>query len=537
MAVSTAAVQQPRTSVIVVGGGLVGLSLALYLQQLKVPFVLIERNNDIVPLPRARGFALRTMEFYRQLGVYKDIEGAAAAAWKMGSFGGVRRGKSMLQSEKVEFPKNKDFLKHMGHGEPSPCKGAACPQPEVEAILKKTLLHRSTGDDTSALRFGHEVLALEQNEKDDGDIKVRIRSVTASATSEEIISGEYLVAADGGRSFIRHELGLKLVELDPGVAYINTFFECDLAALLTEQRTFSQCEVENEEAGYRGTFASMNNTDKWVLHLHRDYDPKKDIASLSDEDLARVIRAAIGDTDGSSQTPPIKILNRSSWHSAVRVATAFRKGRAFLAGDAAHNMPPWGGFNGNSGIADAQNLAWRLAAALDSRKRGVDTEAILDGYERERRPLATLAGTQAGLRTDLHARFGIETAANKAQVDQQIDGGAILMRYQYPSESSTEISWVKTLEAQTGTRFPHAWIDLGDGVKRSTLDLFGKDLVLLTGPEAEVAHRADVSRILKAGKDFTFVEESSAQWSTLTKTTSRGAILVRPDGFVQERIQ
>lgn len=512
---------QRRTSVVVVGGGLVGLSLGLFLQQHRVPFLLIERNNDPVPLPRARGFALRTMEFFRQLGLQEEVEMAAASAWKMGSFGGVRFGQSMLQSEAIKFPEG--MFKHMGAGEPSPCKMCACPQPEVEAILKRNLLHRGADDD---FRFGHEVAALEQNNAE--GVSVRIRDTATGV--EELVSGDYLVAADGGRSLIRHELGLSLEELDPGHPFLNVFFECDLAALLTEKRTFSQCEIEQKERGIKGIFASMNNTDKWVLHLHRDFDPKLDPASLSDEDLVKVIRSAIG----PEPIPAIKILNRSEWHSAVRVARAYRKGRAFLAGDAAHNMPPWGGFNGNSGIADAHNIAWRLAAALHADAKE-ETDAILDGYEQERRPLARLAGTQAALRKDLEGRFGIRTESNKQQVDQQIDGGAILMRYQYGNDTSGKASSVKTLEGQVGTRFPHAWIDMGDGIKRSTLDLFGKEPVILAGPEAKEMLREGSVRTLKASKDFHFLDHPSTQWTTLTGTTQVGTILVRPDGFVKER--
>jgi 2-polyprenyl-6-methoxyphenol hydroxylase-like FAD-dependent oxidoreductase len=77
----------------------------------------------------------------------------------------------------------------------------------------------------------------------------------------------------------------------------------------------------------------------------------------------------------------------------------------FLAGDAACQHVPWGGFGANTGIADVHNLAWKLAAAL----RGHADDELLDTYQTERRPIAVLAGEQARLRQDFHARFGVET--------------------------------------------------------------------------------------------------------------------------------
>ena len=103
----------------------------------------------------------------------------------------------------------------------------------------------------------------------------------------------------------------------------------------------------------------------------------------------------------------------------MRVAEAYCSGRASLAGDAEHVMPPWGGFNGNTGIADAHNLAWKLAAVLT----GQVAPDLLDSYEPKRRPVAVRNGQQALLRTDFDARFGIETVANWEAVAQQGDTG------------------------------------------------------------------------------------------------------------------
>lgn len=160
----------------------------------------------------------------------------------------------------------------------------------------------------------------------------------------------------------------------------------------------------------------------------------------------------------------------------------------FLVGDTAHIMPPWGGLNGNTGIADAHDLAWRLARAAG----GDAAPDLLKGYEQDRRPVAVRNGGQAQLRDDYELRLGIRTAENAAMFGELWDGGELLMRYRY-GEGDT----VAALKAQVGTRFPHAWIER-DGTRCSTLDLFGEGETAIGGPAATEA--------LRAGVDFRFLD-------------------------------
>ncbi len=237
-------------------------------------------------------------------------------------------------------------------------------------------------------------------------------------------------------------------------------------------RTFSQCEVANEQV--QGLFLAMNNTDLWSFHLRYDPAAGPSPAEGPDEALANLLLAAIGLAEA-----PIEILHKGSWNTAARVAERYRSGRVFLAGDAVHLVPPWGGLNGNGGIADAHNLAWKLAAV----HKGQALPELLDSYERERRPLAVRYCEQALLRTDFEARFGIRTAANEAAFARWQDSGALLMRYRYPSSSlPTSHEPVERLCGQTGTRFPHAWIKRG-AEQLSTLDFFSEEYVLLAGPK------------------------------------------------------
>ena len=198
------------------------------------------------------------------------------------------------------------------------------------------------------------------------------------------------------------------------------------------------------------------------------------------------------------------------------------------------------GANATTGIADVHNLAWKIAATL----RGEAGPALLGSYETERRPLAVRNGRQALLRMDFDARFGIETEANRQFFPELLDPGALLLRHRYPgtdtpSRSSNAPDSVAHLQAQTGTRFPHAWIRR-DGRQISTLDLFGDSYVLLAGPNASVQASSHSSlnpntpAVYVVDQDFEFID-AKGNWYALTGLAGDGEILIRPDGFVLSR--
>lgn len=349
--------QEPieETPVLVVGSGLVGLTAALFLQHHHTRCILIERNPAPSPLPRALGWTVRSMELFRQLGLQGEIEDAAQRAWEIGAFGGARRGRTMLSSEALDIP---DTAVMTGD-DPSPVRMAACPQTLVEPILRRALEQRG-GD----VRFGCTLLDLVP----DGDgVRATVRD---AGGRERRLRAAYLVAADGSRGMVRRWLGIDRHGGAAAQHYLNVYFEADLAEKV-RGRTFSQCEVANDTV--RGLFLSMNNTTRWSFHL--SYNPEHDHPEQwSDATAADAVRAAIGDD------VPVSVRHRGAWTAGARVADAYRRGRVFLVGDTAHIMPPWGGLNGNTGIADAHNLAWKLAQVLG----GDASPDLLDSYEAER---------------------------------------------------------------------------------------------------------------------------------------------------------
>lgn len=501
-----------NTAVLIVGGGLVGLSAGLFLQRLGVPFILVERQPGVSPLPRARGIHTRTMELFRQVGVEEAVRAAADSAWKQGAFGGARRGPTLVDARPIiDIPAMRAKMAAAGA---SPTGFVACPQTWIEPVLRQALQARG-GD----VRFGHELMAFEDS---GARVSARVRGPDGH---ESAIEAAWLIGADGGRGAIRRHLGIGRTDTPAPQYLVNIFFQADLARVV-EGRTFSQCEIANDTV--RGLFLAMNNTDKWSFHL--EYDPIQGPPAA--DALPGLVRAAIGLDDLE-----VRILQHGAWNTGVSVADTYRSGRAFLCGDAAHLMPPWGGFNATTGIADAHNLAWKLAAVM----RGDAAPDLLDSYDVERRPLALRNGRQALLRTDFDARFGIETARNRDIFPDLIDSGALILRHRYPeagARASTHApAAVEFLQAQTGTRFPHAWIQRG-AERLSTLDLFGDSFVLLAGPAAPVAASTRASldpatpRVYAAGRDFVFTD---GDWRGLTGLADSGTVLVRPDGFVLRR--
>ena len=209
------------------------------------------------------------------------------------------------------------------------------------------------------------------------------------------------------------------------------------------------------------------------------------------------------------------------WKAEADVADRFREGRVFLAGDSAHVMPPNGGFGGNTGVQDAHNLAWKMAFAL----KGAAGEPLLATYERERRPVAVMTAEQAYSRYVTRTApylglDGIQDVANDLNVELGYSYGNPDTVHENPRES----------RGREGTRAPHVWIDEGRGI--STLDLYGRNFVLLSGTKGRGWNEAAASVARKHGIP---VDPHVFDAYDHHGIGSSGAVLVRPDGFVSWR--
>jgi tetracenomycin A2 monooxygenase-dioxygenase len=252
-----------------------------------------------------------------------------------------------------------------------------------------------------------------------------------------------------------------------------------------------------------------------------------------DERCVEIVRTAAGKADMH-----VEIVAKVPWQGAQLVAETFRSGRVFLAGDAAHVHPPAGGFGANTGIHDAHNLAWKIAAVL----AGKAGDPLLDSYDAERRGVGAAMARQAMVRNRIrHGHADAETTASL------VDDIIITLGYRYHSDAITGgenaapvLSPELELAGEPGTRAPHVWLDR-DGTKLSTIDLFWDEFVLLTASGkngwVEAAERVakQLSLPLRThviGDELTPVDRN---WAEAYGVSEDGAVLVRPDAFVAWR--
>jgi hypothetical protein len=221
----------------------------------------------------------------------------------------------------------------------------------------------------------------------------------------------------------------------------------------------------------------------------------------------------------------------STWRAVADSAERYQDGRVFLAGDAAHTMPPNGGFGGNTGVQDAWNLAWKLALVL----RGVAGTGLLDTYDAERRPIGALMVEQAYTRYVTRVAPYLGTEGMQPPVDDfsleigsRCNSGAVVLEpgsddllHEHPREST----------GRPGSRAPHLFVER-DGAPVSTLDLFGRDFVLLVAPGGEAWSSATLAAATGIGVPVDCHVIGDPQFADAYGVTGAGAVLVRPDGVV-----
>jgi 2-polyprenyl-6-methoxyphenol hydroxylase-like FAD-dependent oxidoreductase len=493
-------VSEAEIPVLIIGGSLVGLSTALLLGRLGVPSLVVERHAGTAIHPRAGHFQLGTMEMLRQVGLEDEVRTASLATYH--PTGGIVAVESLAGRELATY------VAELNEGVEgySPTRRVFVNQDVLEPIL-----HRKATELGATVRNRVEATGLEQH--DDG-VTVTLRDLDAG--DERRLRARYVVAADGNRSPTRSRLGIGMSGHGELSRSITIYFRADCAPLL-EDRNQGVIYVHNPQL--RGFFRldRTGGTGFLVINTVGEDVTRPEAINVSDtvtEERARaLLQTAIGSPD-----VPAEILDIAHWRAEATVATRMREGDVFLAGDAAHVVPPNGGYGGNTGILDARNLAWKLAAVV----KGEAGPGLLDSYEAERHPLNRLTVEQAYTRyatrvvpergtddaqpfiDDLTMELGLVVHSRAVVGDGSIPDGVLHVA---PSE----------LRGQPGTRAPHVAL----GPDRSTLDLFGRGFVVLrAGGEAWAPPGADAHVIDAAG----FPEAYGL--------SPGGASLVRPDGIV-----
>ena len=475
------------------------------------------------------------MEIYRVLGIDGLVREAGAS---LSSSMGIHSGHSL--KEVIEAKPRKEVPRKFPLAEIlasiSPVSGTFVTQDMIEPVLVDVARERG-GD----VRFYTECVDVEQ----DGDgVIATLKDRESGFTST--VRAEYLIAADGAGSPIRTRLNVPTTGRGTMGHLLNILFHADLKALV-HQREFSLCRIERPEVC--GLFTAINNSDRWVFHLLYDASKGEEASDFPPEKCKELLRIALG-------MPEIEIDIKSilPWEPSVRIAERLKVGRIFLAGDAAHQMPPWGGQGANSGITDVHNLSWKLAAVL----KGHESKALLDTYDVERIPVGRAAAEASASAADEKGLFS--TKRSLAVIigwlkripllsghGYRYTSKAICMEDTSPLGGLTWRPWTLpslflSIDGRPGSRAPHVWVEY-QGKRISTLDLSGKGFVLLAGAEGaswlEAAKKVssalgiDVAAYC-AGPEGDLVS-SRGEFELAAGISSQGAILVRPDDFVAWR--
>lgn len=506
--------------VLIVGGGLSGLASALFLAKHNIEYLLIERHPSTAIHPKAGGLTLRTMELFRELGLEKRIKLPGKALENCRGRIAVHtiaeaNKEELEQMRATQYGNDEELLQKIE--KISPSKQTAC----YQIILEEMMLQeaRTLGGELS---FYHELVSYEQNEQ---GVIATIRN--RETEEESIIYCDYVIAADGAKSKIRKQLGISTEGRGTiGGYYMNIYFEADLSEFI-QGDAFGFSMVLHPEV--LGALIPVDNERRWIYHV--SYDPLKGERpeDFTIERCKQIIQTAIGSTNVEPE-----IVSVLPWKAAESTATKFQENRIFLVGDSAHIMPPTGGFGSNTGIQDAHNLAWKLAAVI----KGKAKPKLLETYREERYPVAKL--------TTEYASSLLFRAANREEGSlNNMDGLAVTVGYQYCSEAILDESAtphrmdIVDLNGRPGTRAPHFW-GMYKGKEVSILDLFGNHFVLLTGVDnsswAEAVY--DVSsklginiKVYRVGLSGDFIAQENV-FCELYGIENEGVVLIRPDGFI-----
>ena len=496
--------------VLIAGGGLVGLSTAMFLAQNGVSSIAIERLKTPSTLPRAAFFHMRTFELFRQAGLEEQVRTQSQKEFTPD--GAIVAVESLAGKELAAFiPSLNEGVEAL-----SPCRRWFVSQPGLEPILR----WRAQEVGATVIN-GQEVVSAVQ---DADGVTVTLRDVDTGAETTK--RARYLIAAEGAHSKIRDQLGVTMEGRGVFSNSITIYLRANLAPFL-EGRNLSIIYINNPEM--TGFFRLEKDSKRGFLVVSTVGDPLKDpvqaanaAADVSPERMVELVRIAAGAPDLE-----VEVEGVARWRCTSDVASRYQDGRIFLIGDTAHLMPPNGGFGGNTGIHDAHNLAWKMAAVI----RGEAGPALLETYEAERRPVGKFTVEQA------YTRYVHRSAAYLGAKDfvSPADDFEIELGYQYRSPAILSEPDAPDVHedprksfGRPGSRAPHVWTQQ-HGKRVSTLDLFGRGWVLLTGQDAGAWSAA------AEGQPVEVACVPEAEFCPAYGLDSGGATLVRPDGFVAWR--
>lgn len=492
----------PPGTVLIAGGGPVGLFLAHTLSFYGTPSILFERNSDTTRWPKMDLTNARTMEMCRKLGLAEGLREQGVPS---------HIDQDVLIS--TGLPAREAMARWALPGvdkcqaEMTACNDGHLPlepyQSISQAVFERWLREICEKDPLITLNYGHKVENCEET-----DDSARLTVSTDNETT--VWSSEYVVGCDGGSSRVSRSLGLPLDGGPiPACAVLVHFKSRDLARLHRQGR-FWHIFVIGPSGSVEGALIAQDEIETWTVHWFVPVDTDTDQYTSE-----QVVARALGGLHGDYPVEIDEILVRSVWRPSIAVARQWTSplGKVFLASDSAHQNIPTGGYGMNMGIGDAFDLAWKLAAVL----RKEAGPGLFASYEPERRPVALRNVERSGVHFQVHMQLKDEilkdtppqvaceedtekgkTLREKIRVHYEAHDGenkdlGIEMDYRYVSgiiladkdNTTKEPAWEPrqyTPSTWPGARAPHVF--LKDG-KTPIYDLLGKWWTLLVFANSE----------------------------------------------------
>ncbi|KAL4891192.1 FAD-binding monooxygenase [Aspergillus ambiguus] len=419
------------TAVLIIGGGPVGLTTALLLARYSIRSIIVERYPSRLGQPKAHAVNPRSLEILRQAGL--DTVQLRNIASRLVDADVVRFGLSPLGLELGSLPFERQGEDHK-FLTPEPLFNI--PQPELEDWLMEEI----SRNDLVTLKRGFEWESCTTNSEDTSATSLRkvVSRVIERGTKRALsITSKYLLACDGARSGSREKLGIPFSIIPNGPSEESHHLTIHFKADLTHLKSGIIWYVFG--AKQQGAFLAYNRSNSWVYVTNWD-GKEASKAKFTTKYCEQMINEAMGETF------PFDIISITMWKTHPRIADFYRsktQPQAFLLGDAAHAFPPTGGLGVNTGIADAQNLVWKIHAV----ESGWTDCRLLDSYGEERRPIAMANARQSAKNQKTVYKFF--SARPEGMTDEELEGN-IEWRNRFAVDIANDAEHFDSINLQLG---------------------------------------------------------------------------------------
>lgn len=516
------------TEVLIVGAGPVGLMMAIELAYRNIPCTVLEQGTGEEDLfPKISLISMRTMEILRRWGLVDRV--------RNGGLSNDYELSILFMTSMAGWVLAKDFFPSTNNMETpdfTPERKQQCPQHLLMGILRQACAER----DLIRVVYQREVAGIEEQ----GDHVAALVANREDGTQERM-TARYIVACDGAKSNVREMLGLTFDGKDLLSYSLSVLFTCKG---LLDKVNLSQGlrYLLIDDTGTWGNIQAIDGGDTWRLMVSGGQSH----FDLENFDAGAAIRRALGRDD-----LPFEVTSILPWRRTQLLASKYRVGRVFLAGDAAHTMSPTGGMGVNTGVADVADLGWKLQGALE----GWGGETLLDSYEIERRPVAKRTQEIATynfrnwldtgdvtkiLRDDDEGQKVRDTVGDRMKRATSDDwrSWGVQLGYRYVDSpiliDDGSVAPEDTLDhyeptAKPGHRAPHVWLAPG----KSVFDLYGPTFTLLC---LDDAGSDDAAGLIAAAAGLGVpVQQHNSDNAELKSLYQSRLVLVRPDGHVAWR--